>query len=593
MNRPTTSDNASETFPHFVIEIERKAINAMNVTGARAPHPSRRIAVGMIGAAVVFASGFAVTPHASASTLRDSIVSVAQRELNDDSRNYEYRGSDNCTYYSGQMTGWPVCNSSGWRGGSQNGDDTYAWCANFAKYIWKQAGVTDLGGLNTWARSFREYGLDNTTYHSRSSGYTPQPGDAIVFDWQQNGVIDHVGIVTRASDGRVYTIEGNASDRVSANDYSTSNVDIVGYSSPVGANAEEDTAGASTTTGDLGLVRTDDGILAQYRLGTDGWIYGSNQPRVGAGYGPWQRIGNRGAFTGNPAAIVAGNETIAVYARGVDDKIYGVGQPSPGAAFGGWGTIGTGQPSFASDPTAIMTSDGEIAIYATGSDGYVWGTAQSSPGSTFGAWGKIGTGGAGVASEPHVLIGANDTIVIYARGTDGKIHGVGQPSPGAAFGGWGTIGSGQPADGFKTAPSAVVTPAGTVAVYATGVDGYLWGAAQSSAGSAFGTWMKIGTGGAGVASRPQPLIAANGTIVIYARATDNKIRGVGQPSKGAAFGSWVTIGTGQPNFVGDPTAIVAESGAIVMYGKGTDNWIWGVGQSSAGGTFGNWFHIGS
>ncbi|MEV5765391.1 CHAP domain-containing protein [Micromonospora sp. NPDC052213] len=563
------------------------------MTDTTMPRRGRRIALGVVGAAMMFATGLAVTPDASAGTLRDSIVSIAQRELNDGSRNYEYRGSDNCTYYSGQTTGWPVCNSMGWRGGTQNGDDTYHWCANFAKYIWKQAGVTDLGGLNGWARSFREYGLDNKTYHSRGSGYTPQPGDAIVFDWEQDGVINHVGIVTRTSDGRVHTIEGNSSDRVSARDYSLSNVDIVGYSSPVGANAEEDTAGAATTTGDLGLVRTGDGILAQYRLGTDGWIHGSNQPGVGAAYGPWQRIGDRGSFTGNPSAIVGGNETIVVYARGTDDKIYGVGQPSPGAAFGGWGMIGTGQPTFASDPTTVMTPDGEIAIYARGSDGYVWGTAQSGPGSAFGAWVKIGTGGAGIASEPHVIIGANDTIVIYARGTDGKIHGVGQPSPGAAFGTWQTIGTGQPTDGFKTAPSAVVTPSGAIAVYATGVDGYVWGSGQSSPGSAFGAWGRIGTGGAGVASRPQPLIGANGTIVIYARATDNKIRGVGQPSKGAAFGSWTTIGTGQPDFVGDPTAIVAESGALVVYGKGTDNWIWGAGQSSAGSTFGTWSHIGS
>ncbi|MEU7994073.1 CHAP domain-containing protein [Micromonospora sp. NPDC049060] len=563
------------------------------MTDISTPRRGRRISVGIMGIAALFAGGLAVAPDAAASTVRDSIVTIAQRELNDDSRNHEYRGSDNCTYYSGQMTGWPVCNSLGWRGGTQSGDGTYAWCANFAKYIWKQAGVTDLGGLNTWARSFREYGLDNKTYHSRGSGYTPQPGDAIVFDWEQNGVIDHVGIVTSASGGRVYTVEGNSSDRVSARNYSTSDVDIVGYSSPVGANAEEDTAGAGTTTGDLGMVRTDDGILAQYRLGTDGWIHGANQPSVGAAYGSWKRIGDRGDFTGNPSAVVGGNETIVVYARGVDNKIYGVGQPSPGAAFGTWRTIGTAQPTFASDPTAVMTPDGVIALYATGSDGYVWGTAQSDPGSTFGAWVKIGTGGAGVASEPHVVIGANDTIVVYARGTDGKIHGVGQPSPGAAFGTWRTIGTGQPVDGFKTAPSAVVTPAGAIVVYATGVDGFVWGAGQSSAGGTIGAWVKIGTGGAGVASRPQPIIAANGTIALYARAGDNKIRGVGQPSKGAAFGSWTTIGTGQPDFVGDPTAIVAESGAIVVYGKGTDNWVWGSGQGSAGSTFGAWSHIGS
>jgi len=449
----------------------------------------------------------AVTSHASAATLRDSIVSVAQRELNDDSRNYEYRGSDNCTYYSGQVTGWPLCGPTGWRGGTTNGDGVYSWCANFAKYVWREAGVADLAGLNTWARSFREYGLDNGTYHSRGSGYAAQPGDAIVFDWDANGVIDHVGIVRSRSGGRVYTIEGNASDRVSARDYSTTDTDIVGNSSPVGADTSIDQAGISTVTGDVALARTGDGILAQYRFGTDGWIWGSNQSAEGSAYGPWVRIGNRGSFAGVPSAIVAGNETIGVYARGTDNKIYGVGQPSPGAAFGNWVTIGSGQPTFVSDPTVVMTPDGVLALYATGADGHVWGSGQSAPGSTFGAWVRIGGAGAGVASKPHAIIGANDTIGIYARGTDGKIHGVGQPSPGAAFGTWVTIGSGQPATGFATAPSAVVTPSNKIAIYATGTDGHVWGSGQSVPGGTFGTWVEIGTNGAGVASRPQPLIA--------------------------------------------------------------------------------------
>lgn len=204
------------------------------MTGSESTRRVRRLAIGLTGTAALFAAGLAITPNASAGTLRDSIVSIAQRELNDGSRNYEYRGSDNCTYYSGQVTSWPTCNNLGWRGGTQNGDGTYAWCANFAKYVWKQAGITDLAGLNAWARSFREYGQDNGTYHTRGSGYVPQPGDAVVFDWDQSGSIDHVGIVTGTASGRVTTIEGNSSDRVSARDYSLSDIDIVGYSSPSG-----------------------------------------------------------------------------------------------------------------------------------------------------------------------------------------------------------------------------------------------------------------------------------------------------------------------------------------------------------------------
>ncbi|MDI1461297.1 CHAP domain-containing protein [Catellatospora sp. KI3] len=200
-------------------------------------------------AATVAASGvigvLAAPPGASAATLRESIVSIAQRELNDNSRNYEYRGSDNCTYYSGQVTNWPACGPTGWRGGTTANDDVYAWCANFSKYVWREAGVTDYSSLTTWAQSFEDYGADNGTWHAAGS-YTPQPGDAIVFDWDSSPndahPIDHVGIVVSSSGGNVSTIEGNSGNKVSAHTYSLSNSDIVGYSSPIGTGTAPSTA---------------------------------------------------------------------------------------------------------------------------------------------------------------------------------------------------------------------------------------------------------------------------------------------------------------------------------------------------------------
>ncbi|MEU8385302.1 CHAP domain-containing protein, partial [Streptosporangium sp. NPDC048865] len=99
---------------------------------------------------------------------------------------------------------------------------------------------TSGGVLTGWASSFKEYGTKHGTWHTRSSGYTPQPGDAVVFDWDQSGDIDHVGIVKSATSSTVYTIEGNSGDRIKANSYSRGNVDIVGYSEPVGVNDTPD-----------------------------------------------------------------------------------------------------------------------------------------------------------------------------------------------------------------------------------------------------------------------------------------------------------------------------------------------------------------
>ncbi|MDG4825044.1 VCBS repeat-containing protein [Asanoa sp. WMMD1127] len=200
------------------------------------------VAISVMLAAQVCLVGVAASPASAA--LRDDIVTTAKRELNDSSRNYE--DGNNCTYYSGQVTGWPVCNSRGWRGG---GDD-YQWCANFAKFVWQDGGVDDLAGLNAWAFSFAKYGNARGTLHPVGDGYRPKPGDAVVFDWEGTRInlnnignmsdtalrdIDHVGIVVsyNASTGGVNTIEGNTDDAVKARSRTTP--DIRGYIAPAGA----------------------------------------------------------------------------------------------------------------------------------------------------------------------------------------------------------------------------------------------------------------------------------------------------------------------------------------------------------------------
>ena len=63
----------------------------------------------------------------------------------------------------------------------------------------------------------------------KSRNYTPSPGDIIFFDWEQNGGVDHVGIVEKAENGKVYTIEGNSRDEVRAKSYSLNYKCIYGY----------------------------------------------------------------------------------------------------------------------------------------------------------------------------------------------------------------------------------------------------------------------------------------------------------------------------------------------------------------------------
>ena len=85
------------------------------------------------------------------------------------------------------------------------------WCAYFVSWVARQAGVPlgdqgqGFGAVDDlWAWAQR-------TGRAIPAGQRPQPGDVAVFN-------EHVGIVESVlPDGRIQTIEGNSSDRVSRN----------------------------------------------------------------------------------------------------------------------------------------------------------------------------------------------------------------------------------------------------------------------------------------------------------------------------------------------------------------------------------------
>lgn len=104
------------------------------------------------------------------------------------------------------------------------------WCAVFVSWVANQAGYIDIGVVPkfTTCRTqgvpwFKNRGL----WENR--GYIPKSGDIIFFDWQQDGQADHVGIVERVEENKIYTIEGNSDDAVKRNNYQVNNKDIYGF----------------------------------------------------------------------------------------------------------------------------------------------------------------------------------------------------------------------------------------------------------------------------------------------------------------------------------------------------------------------------
>ncbi|MGO9707842.1 MAG: CHAP domain-containing protein [Polyangiaceae bacterium] len=86
-----------------------------------------------------------------------------------------------------------------------NGGSPEYWCADFALWVWANAGVSNVSGLDAAAGSFYVYGQNNGTLSD-----TPAVGDAVVFDYSGGGVADHVAIVTQVnSDGTIETVSGD------------------------------------------------------------------------------------------------------------------------------------------------------------------------------------------------------------------------------------------------------------------------------------------------------------------------------------------------------------------------------------------------
>lgn len=109
-----------------------------------------------------------------------------------------------------------------------------SWCANECGYIDKGI-IPKFSGCVNGIEWFKEKNL----WQDRGESYYPIIGDIIFFDWydengNQDGVSDHVGIVTRTdiTNRTIYTIEGNTSNKCAERMYSFDDVQVMGYGTP-------------------------------------------------------------------------------------------------------------------------------------------------------------------------------------------------------------------------------------------------------------------------------------------------------------------------------------------------------------------------
>jgi hypothetical protein len=175
---------------------------SINDRRPRRSHRSRRLAVTLTVAviclaalAVAVVSVRSVLAGPKLSPLRSSIVSIAEGQVGyqtDPPNSY-------CNQFSAHWgTGTADCGP---------GLRSEEWCADFAAWVWQQAGALvtfgyTTGDLSPSSASFYTWGVDHGTWHPLGDGYQPRPGDVAVYGLNVTTLVAvHVAVVIGYTEG--------------------------------------------------------------------------------------------------------------------------------------------------------------------------------------------------------------------------------------------------------------------------------------------------------------------------------------------------------------------------------------------------------
>ncbi|GAA3216037.1 CHAP domain-containing protein [Actinocorallia longicatena] len=113
-------------------------------------------------------------------------------------------------------------------GGDRKGYLKASWCDMFVSWTASEVGAQSIVGQDAWTVAHAKWFKANGKW-----GTTPKAGAIVFFDWggsKSLDAIEHVGIVTGTSNGKINTIEGNTGNRVQLKTRSAGQ--IVGYGYP-------------------------------------------------------------------------------------------------------------------------------------------------------------------------------------------------------------------------------------------------------------------------------------------------------------------------------------------------------------------------
>lgn len=119
-------------------------------------------------------------------------------------------------------------------------DSRVEWCSCFVSWCANECGYIDAGVIPNFAvcRNAVKWFTERRQWQDKT--YTPQPGDIVFYDWDnrgsagpQDGLADHVGIVEKIVDGKIFTIEGNFDDQCTERTYPIGYYELLGFGVPV------------------------------------------------------------------------------------------------------------------------------------------------------------------------------------------------------------------------------------------------------------------------------------------------------------------------------------------------------------------------
>lgn len=149
-------------------------------------------------------------------TERKLVVDIAESQLG------THEGANNYTKYGVWYAG--LVNNKSFEHGP--------WCAMFVSWCGAQAGVpSSVYYYHAYTPTGVQWYQNHNAWQWKDQ-YVPRAGDLVYYDWQYDGLVDHVGLVVNYRKGMITTVEGNYRDQVKSRYISAKASSIFGYGVP-------------------------------------------------------------------------------------------------------------------------------------------------------------------------------------------------------------------------------------------------------------------------------------------------------------------------------------------------------------------------